>query len=172
VPLTPQEIKHMEFERSWLRGYDRRAVDLLLEEAAGSLEEAYRERADLAERVDELEARASKHTELEALLGATLVSAERAAQDMKEQARRESDVIVQEAHVESRRLARDALDEKRRTEEETRKIRSMLRAALDALEGLAAEEVGPRVEQPVTQPAIQPASGDEIAADVIRNVAG
>jgi len=71
--------------------------------------------------------------ELETLLRSTLVSAERAAQDMKEQARREADVIVQEAGAEGRRLVRDAIAEKEQLLAETRRVRSIMRAALDVL---------------------------------------
>jgi cell division initiation protein len=84
MSLTPPEIRHPELARAWLRGYRREDVDRLLAEIAHSLELAYRERADLAERIQELEGDAVKHRELEALLRSTLVSAERAAQDMKD----------------------------------------------------------------------------------------
>jgi len=70
------------------------------------------------------------HVELESLLRSTLVSAERAAQDMREQARRESDLVVQEASAEGRRLLRDAIAEKERLLAETRQIRTSLQAAL------------------------------------------
>ena len=133
MPLTPVEIRHVALRRAWLRGYRRAGVDQLLEEVANSFEEVWRERADLSDRLEELEAEAAKHRELEALLRSTLVSAERASQDMKEQARRESDLIVQEAHAEARRITREAAAEKRRLEEDTVKIRSQLRAALDSV---------------------------------------
>lgn len=133
MPLTPVEIRHVALRRSWLRGYRRAGVDQLLEEVADSFEEVWRERADLSDRLEELDAEAAKHRELEALLRSTLVSAERAAQDLKEQARRESDLIVQEAHAESRRITREAAAEKRRLEEDMVRIRAQLRASLESL---------------------------------------
>ena len=133
MPLTPVEVRHVALRRSWFRGYRRPGVDQLLEEIADSFEEVWRERADLSDRLEELEAEAAKHRELEALLRSTLVSAERAAQDMKEQARRESDLIVQEAHAESRRVTREAAAEKRRLEDDAVKIRAQLRAALESV---------------------------------------
>jgi cell division initiation protein len=144
MPLTPVEIRHLELHRTWLRGYRKNGVDRLLSEIADSFEEVWRERADLADRLDELETEASKHRELEALLRSTLVSAERAAHDMKEQARRESDLIVQEAHAESRSITRDMASEKQRLELEVRKIRALLRTALETLE----VEAGERVAEP------------------------
>jgi cell division initiation protein len=167
MPLTPVEIRHVDMKRAWLRGYRRRPVDELLEEIADSFEEVWRERADLSDRLEELEAEAAKHRELEALLRSTLVSAERAAQDMKEQARRESDLIVQEAHAEGRRVTRDMAAEKQRLEQEVRKVRALLRTALETLE----VEAGERAAEPEAPP--EPAERVEEALDAgIRKVAG
>jgi cell division initiation protein len=105
-------------------------VDHAIDEIATSFEEVWRERAELCERVHALEGEVARHVELETLLRSTLVSAERAAQDMREQARRESDLIVQEASAEGRRLLRDAIAEKERLLAETRRIRTSLQAAL------------------------------------------
>src|SRR5580765_7270914 len=104
-------------------------VVLLLTDIADSFEEVWRERADLADKLEDLETEASKHRELESLLRSTLVSAERAAQDVREQARRESDLIVQEARAEGRRVTRAATAEKDRLEEDIRRVRGLLRNA-------------------------------------------
>lgn len=133
MPLTPVEIRHVELRRTWFRGYRRGIVDRLLTDIADSFEDVWRERADLADRLEELEVEASKHRELEDLLRSTLVAAERAAQDMKEQARRESDLIVTEAHAEGRRVSRATFAEKQRLEEDIRRIRAQLRSALEEI---------------------------------------
>jgi cell division initiation protein len=171
MPLTPVEIRHIELHRAWLRGYRKNTVDGLLSEIADSFEEVWRERADLADRLDELETEASKHRELEALLRSTLVSAERAAHDMKEQARRESDLIVQEAHAEGRRIVREMSSERERLENDVRKLRALLRTALESL-GDRSEE--PKAEAPAkTPPAEQkPVSVEEALDSGIRRVAG
>ena len=132
MSLTPVEVRHLEMRRGFF-GYRRSSVEKAIEEVADSFEDVWRERAELGERVHTLESEVSRHVELETLLRSTLVSAERAAQDMKEQARREADVIVQEANAESRRLLRDAIAEKEQLFVETRHIRTMLRAALEVL---------------------------------------
>jgi cell division initiation protein len=164
MPLTPVEVRHVDLRRAWFRGYRRGVVERLLSDIADSFEDVWRERADLADRLEELETEASKHRELEALLRSTLVSAERAAQDMKEQARRESDLIVQEAHAESRRIARSASAEKTRLETDLRRIRGQLRTALEALEE-------PQTAEPATaeQPPV-PVEG--VSESSIRKVAG
>jgi len=167
MPLTPVEVRHVDLNRAWLRGYRRKPVDQLLEEIADSFEEVWRERADLSDRLEELEAEASKHRELEALLRSTLVSAERAAQDMKEQARRESDLIVQEAHAEGRRVAREAMAEKRRLEDDVRRIRAQLRTALEAL-----GEPPPEAREEAAAPEEKPAGAEEPTESAIRKVVG
>jgi cell division initiation protein len=164
MTLTPVEIRHVELRRAWCGGYRRGLVDRLLSDIADSFEDVWRERADLADRLEELEAEASKHHELEALLRSTLVSAERAAQDMKEQARRESDLIVQEAHAEGRRVSRASAAERQRLEEDIRRIRGQLRNALETLEE-------PSEPQPATAEP-QPARVEGIAESGIRRVAG
>ena len=141
MPLTPVEIRHLELKRSVFGGYRRSSIDGLLNEVAESFEDVWRERADLADRIEELEGDVAKHRELEDLLRSTLVSAERAAQEMKEQARRESELIVQEAHAEARKVTRAAEGEKRRLEEEARKVRAMLHSALEAVADWPSQEV-------------------------------
>jgi cell division initiation protein len=171
MPLTPVEIRHVQLGRAWLRGYRRTGVDHLLDEIADSFEEVWRERADLADRLEELEAEAAKHRELEGLLRATLVSAERAARDMKDQARRESDLIVQEAHAEGRRITREAAAEKRRLEDDMRSIRASLRTALEVLErgkpGGEEEPAALDAEEPQ-----KPAAVEDATDGGIRKIAG
>jgi cell division initiation protein len=131
--VTPAEIGDADLPRAWLRGYRRSSVEELLEDIADTVDRVSRERAQLSERLAELQTEASKHRELEALLRSTLISAERAAQELKEQARRESDLLVQEAHAESRRITRECAAEKRRLEEDVSRIRAQLVAAFEML---------------------------------------
>ena len=61
-----------------------------MNEIAASFEDVWRERADLADKVEQLEGDLGRFRELEALLRTTLVSAEKAAVGLKEQARKEA----------------------------------------------------------------------------------
>jgi cell division initiation protein len=122
-----------------LFGYNRAAVQRLLEDIADSFEAVWRERADLAERCEALETELNRHAELESLLRSTLVSAERASLELKEQARRESEVIVTEANGEARKILRDAITEKEHLLQEVRRVRALLRSALEAVEETGVE---------------------------------
>jgi len=133
VALTPVEIRHIKPSRSLL-GYNRKVVDELLEDVVESFEQVWRERADLADKVERLDGDLVRYRELETLLRTTLVSAERASQEVREQARREAAVMLEEAHAEARRVRREALADLERMRTEAARIRSLLGAALTTLE--------------------------------------
>jgi cell division initiation protein len=131
--LTPVEIRHVSIGRG-LFGYRRSATDRLLDEIAESFEDVWRNRADLAERVEQLEADLVRYRELETLLRTTLVSAERAAGDLREQAQREAELIVAEAQAEARAITRRARAERDQLGRDSQRVRSLLAAALPTLD--------------------------------------
>jgi cell division initiation protein len=133
MALTPVEIRHLRFGRRPF-GYERAAIDECLEEIADSFETVWRDRADLADKVEQLEGDLVRYRELENLLRATLVSAERAAHELKSQAAREAELIVEEAHAEARSIVRGAAGERERLVAESNRVRALMRAALDALD--------------------------------------
>jgi cell division initiation protein len=144
MSLTPVEIRHVKLARRPL-GYDRKGADRLLEDVTRSFEDVWRDRADLREEIERLEAELTRYKDLESLLKATLVSAERAADELKAQARREADVIVEEARVTAREVVTEAETERERMHAEVRRLRNLeaemragyrafLLAALDRVE--------------------------------------
>ena len=130
MALTPVEIRHVKLGRSPL-GYRRSATDRLLEEIVDSFEEVWRERADLQDKSERLEADIARYRDLEALLRKTLVTAERSAEELREHARREADVVLAEARAEARKITQDALAERERLRAEASRIRALLRSALE-----------------------------------------
>jgi cell division initiation protein len=133
MSLSPAEIRHAELGRG-LFGYKRAGVDELLDDVVQSFEQVWRERADLADKVEQLEADLVRYRELESLLRTTLVSAERASHELRDQARKEAELIVAEAQSEARGITRDARSERERLAAESHRIRAVLRAALETLE--------------------------------------
>lgn len=149
IVLTPVEIRHVELSRRPL-GYDRRAVDRVLEDVTRSFEVVWRERADLRDDIERLEGELARFRELEVLLRASLVSAERAADEVRAQARKEGDLIVEEARARAREIAGGASDERERVRAEIRRLkeveadmrasyRAFLLTALDRVEANADE---------------------------------
>lgn len=133
MSLSPAEVRHAEIGRG-LFGYKRLAVDELLDEVVSSFEQVWRERADLADKVEHLEGELVRYRELESLLRTTLVSAERASHELRDQARKEAELIVSEAQSEARRAVRDARSERERLAAESHRIKAVLRAALETFE--------------------------------------
>ena len=146
---TPVELRHVRLGRS-LFGYKRRDVDSLLEDVADSYEEVWRERGELTDRVEDVEKRLGEFKDREQLLASTLVSAEKAAADSKDAARREAELIVAEAHGEARSIMRTAQNERERLFGEARRVEALLRAALGMVEESRAEPLddGGAVEDP------------------------
>jgi cell division initiation protein len=137
--MTPAEIRHVPIRRA-LWGYRRNAVEHLLDDVADSFEEVWRERADFADRIEHLESELQRHRELEALLRKTLVSAEAAAQEQREGARRDAERVVAEAHSEARRITFAATAERERLQSDVRRLREQLRSALAAVDELDGDD--------------------------------
>ncbi len=146
MAYAPAELRHVPLRRR-LFGYQRSMVDRVLDDAATSYETVWRERADLADRVEQLDTELARHRELEQLLRATLLSAERAAQDLKDAGKIEVDAILEEARREARDITRRARAEREALALDTRRIRLLLHAALDAVDEVE-EEVGTEEETP------------------------
>ncbi|HYX88133.1 MAG TPA: DivIVA domain-containing protein [Gaiellaceae bacterium] len=142
MTITPVELHHIELKRG-LRGYRCHAVDRLLEEIATSFEEVWRERAEYADRIEQLQSELARHRDLETLLRTTLVSAEKSAHELRDQARREAQLLVDEAHAEARAVTRAAAAERERLHAEARKIHALLEAALDSVDLAAGEQEVP-----------------------------
>lgn len=145
MSLTPVEIRHVSLARRPL-GYGREPVDKLLDEIVRSFEAVWRDRADLRDELERLEGEVARYKELDVLLRNSLVSAEKAADELRAQAGKEADVIVEEARVRAREIVADAEGERERILAEVRRLRSLetdvradyrgfLLAALDRLEG-------------------------------------
>src|SRR4051795_3561572 len=137
MTITPVELHHIDLGRS-LFGYRRQPVDKLLEEIERSFEQTWRERAEYADRIEQLQSDLARHRDLETLLRTTLVSAEKSAHELKAQAKREADLVLEEAHAEARAVTRAAAAEQAPLLAEARKVRALLEAALDAVDDAGA----------------------------------
>jgi len=146
MALTPVEIRHFSPPMGFM-GYKRGHTDRLFAEIATSFEDVWRERADLADKVDQLEADIARYKEIESLLRETLISAERAASQLKEQARKEAELILAEAHAEARKVQHDARTENERLVVDSRRIKAQLSGALEMIDDAQdAEDASPKAE--------------------------
>jgi cell division initiation protein len=122
--LTPVEIQHQPL-RERRRGYDREDVDKLLEDAAASYEQVWREREELRARVTELEDELASFHDSERFLRETLVNAQRTAEKLHTDAKQEADRLIREALVDQERLKAEAIQELEDVSAEVKRLRSL-----------------------------------------------
>lgn len=166
---TPVELRHVRLGKRLLGGYDRNETQRLLDDVADSFEEVWRERGELADKLEDVEQMLADVKQREALLASTLVAAEKTAAGQIETAKKQAEVIVAEAHTEARSITRAAQTERERLFAEARRVETLLRAALDMVEEAgveaapAAPQEWPRREQTREFQAVQPVPGPEPA---------
>jgi cell division initiation protein len=131
---TPVELRHVKIGRTLVGGYSRSETDKLLEDVVASFEEVWRERGELADKVEDIERVLAEVKQRESLLASTLVAAEKASDELRAAAKREAEVIVAEAHQEARSVIRAAQGERERLFAEVRRVETLLRAALGMVE--------------------------------------
>jgi cell division initiation protein len=94
--VSPLDLRQQRF-RSAFRGFDKVEVASFLAAVADDYEQALRETDRLRQDVTKMEAALNEHRELEANLKATMVTAQRLADDIRTQADLEAKRIVREA---------------------------------------------------------------------------
>ena len=96
LTVSPLDMRQPRFGTA-MRGFDRHEVTAFLEEAANDYEQALRENDRLRQDIVRLEASLNQFRELEGSLKSTLMSAQKVADDMRENATQEAARIIREA---------------------------------------------------------------------------
>lgn len=107
MKITPLDIRQKRFESSF-RGFSQREVEAFLELVAGEFEEVVKENIALKEEGKRVQARLEQHVERERTLQETMVTAQRISGDLKENARKEADIIVASAEHQAEKIVQDA----------------------------------------------------------------
>jgi cell division initiation protein len=138
MSMSPAEIRHLQLRRGAF-GYRRKDVDVAVTGIADAFGEVWRQRDELEERNHELARELARHQEAESLLRKTLVTAERSADVMRADARRDAERIIREAEQRAREIVGEAHHERERIrldlmrlEEREREFRARFKALLGA----------------------------------------
>ncbi len=107
MKITPLDIQQKRFSRS-LRGYDREEVEAFLSLASGALEDLIKELHALREDVQRKDDEIAGHRGRERALQETLVTAQRASDEIRESARRESEITIGEAELQAEKIVQGA----------------------------------------------------------------
>ena len=114
--LTPLDVRRYDFG-SALRGYDKQRVDQFREQVAEELERLTRLNQDLDGSTRTLQEQLRSFRERDKALNDALVSAQQLRAEIREQAERESQLILREARAEGDRLLEATKGEIRRLQE-------------------------------------------------------
>jgi len=131
--ITPNDVVNKEFHRG-LRGYAVDQVDDFLQQVADSYFRALEESQRLRAQVDELRGRMEQYQQLEDVMKRALVLAERTADETRQRAHQEADLIRREMddRMRSERAELETLHQTR--ERVLVEMRAMLQAHLSLLE--------------------------------------
>ncbi len=133
--ITPQDIRQQQFTMKMLRGFDPQEVDAFLEDVAEDYESVLKEAALLKEQLAGAEERSRGVTELEKALQEALVMTQRATEDMKTAAKREAQMVVQEAELHGEKLVEAAGAEAVRLRNDVLALKRLRREAIEDLRG-------------------------------------
>jgi cell division initiation protein len=131
--ISPQDIRQQQFTVKRLRGFDMQEVDAFLEDVAEDYESVLKEATLLKEQLAALEERSRGITELERTLQDTLVTTQRLTEEMKASAKREAQLIVQEAELAAEKVVEEARAEEARIRQDLHGLKRMRRQLVEDL---------------------------------------
>jgi cell division initiation protein len=124
MKLTPLDIRHKEFKRG-MRGYVDEEVDEFLDQIADEFERLFKENIDLGERIESLEEQVTRYRRIEDTLQKTLLSAQQSADELKQNATKESQLILRDAELKARQIVNESYADKQRIEGSLSKLRGV-----------------------------------------------
>jgi cell division initiation protein len=137
MKVTPLDLRQQRF-KTVMRGYDRGEVSAFLLEAADDYETALRDNDRLRQELSKLEGSLSEHQSQERNLRNTLMTAQKLADEIKNQAQQEASIIVREAEGRADLLLQKAQARLEDVQREIDGLRMKRREAETSLESLVA----------------------------------
>ena len=135
LAVMPLDVRQVKFDTA-MRGYERQAVTNFLEQTAEAFESALRENERLRQEIARLEGALGQFRELEGSLKNALMSAQKLADDMKENATQESARIVREAEGRAEMILQKALGKLEDVQREIDALRMKRRDAEASIEAM------------------------------------
>lgn len=113
MPLTPLDIHNKEFTRGF-RGYNEDEVNDFLDKVVRDFERMIKENQDLTEKVAQLSQKLEHYSKIEETLHNAIVVAQETAEEVKQNASREGELIRREAEREAKRNVDESILKARR----------------------------------------------------------
>ena len=107
MKITPLDVSQKQFRRV-LRGYDRHEVEAFLSLVSSELEEAVKEVNVLRQETRRKDETISELRGRERALQETLISAQKASEEIRESARKEAEITISEAELQAEKIVQAA----------------------------------------------------------------
>lgn len=150
--LTPLDVRRYEFGTA-LRGYDKARVDQFREQLAEELERITRVNQELDGKARSFHEQLRAYRERDKALNEALVSAQELRAEIRDQADRESQLIVREARNESERILDQAHADVRRIQGELEQLERLKRTYLTHLRTFAERQLA-EIEAALSSPSV------------------
>lgn len=105
--LTPMDIHNKEFKKG-IRGFKEDDVDEFLDKVVSDFEKLYRENGELKDKIASMNERVESYSNIEKTLQNTLIIAQTTAEEIVLNARKKSELIIQEAEDQGRKIIEDS----------------------------------------------------------------
>ena len=138
--LTPVDIRHREFVRA-MRGYDINSVEDFKRQVADELERLIRVNQDLEAKARGFHEQLRAFRERDKALNDALVSAQQLRSEIREQAERESQLILREARADGERIVDAARAEIERLQREIEQLERARRTYLAHMRTIAERQL-------------------------------
>jgi cell division initiation protein len=123
IMLTPLDIQNKEF-RKGVRGYKESEVDSFLDQVMIDYEKLYKENIELKDKIAMLNDQLKHYNTIEETLQNTLVVAQSTADEVKANARKQSELIIKEAEEAARKIIDEAHKEVEKIQAKYEEIKS------------------------------------------------
>jgi cell division initiation protein len=140
VKITPLEVHNHQFGVSF-RGYDRDEVRSFLAMVSEEFEQAISETTRLKDQMSELRTQLSETKTREKSIQKALEAADRISREIKDTARRESEVLVKEARLKANKMLEQAQGRVQTVEDRIHELKSMRERFEHRLRGVLEEHV-------------------------------
>lgn len=111
--LTPLDIHNKEFKKNF-RGYSETEVDEFLDKVIKDYEQLYRENIELKETIERVSSKLEHYQQMENTLHSTLVIAQETAEEVKLNAKKETELLTKEAEIRAQKMVEEAMFKVRR----------------------------------------------------------
>ena len=113
MPLTPLDIHNKEFSRRF-RGYDEDEVNEFLDQIIKDYEALIRDNKEMQTQMSTLQEKLGHFTNIEETLSKAIIVAQNAADELKNNAKKEAQLIVRESEKNADRIINESLAKSRK----------------------------------------------------------